>query len=172
MNLIIISDASSIILLEKIKLLDKLVKEFRLVIPKEVEEEAITFGKERKYPDAFRIEEKVKDELISVIEVKDQGFVSKIMSDFNIAKGEAESISLFKQEKADLLATDDRLAIKACKALAIPVSGASTFVTQAFDNRLIQKNDAINMMEILAREGRYKNEIIFKAINHIRGGKK
>jgi predicted nucleic acid-binding protein len=172
MNLIVVSDASLIILLEKIKLLDKLIKEFKIIIPKEVEKEAILFGKEKNYPDAFRLEEKKNNNLIMVKEVKNQQFVNKIMNDFNIARGESEAICLFKQEKADLLATDDKFAFKACSALSIPVSGSSSFVTQAFDNNLIKKDEAIDMMEILAKEGRYKDEIIFNALNHIRGVKK
>lgn len=169
--IIIVSDATAIILLEKIELLGKLVKDFKILIPKEVEREAIILGKERNYPDAFRLEEKVKNKMIHVAEVKDYRFVDKVMKDFNIAKGESEAIGLFNQEKAQLLATDDRMAIKACRSLGIPISGTCAFVTQAFDNCIISKNEANGMIKILSKEGRYKPEIIFNALNHISGGK-
>lgn len=169
--LIIVSDATAIILLEKIELLGRLLKDFKILIPKDVEREAIIFGKERNYPDAFRLEEKVKNKMIHAVEVKDYRFVDKVMKDFNIAKGESEAICLFNQEKAQLLATDDKLAIKACKSLGIPISGTCAFVTQAFDNRVIQESEATNMIKTLAKEGRYKPEIIFNALNHISGDK-
>lgn len=167
MKISVVADASALILLEKIKLLDKLINELRLLIPKEIEKEAITVGKEKNYPDAFRLEEKVKNKLIKVMEVKDNQFITKIMNDFNLAKGEAEAIGLFNQEKADLIATDDGLAIRACRSLAIPFSGTCAFVTQAFENNLIKKEEAKGMIKTLAKEGRYKDEIIFSALNSL-----
>lgn len=39
----------------------------------------------------------------------------KLMEDFNIDEGEAEALILAIQEKAIMVATDDRNAIRACK---------------------------------------------------------
>jgi len=162
-----IADSSSIILLEKIRLLDKLVKEFNIIISKEVKIEAIEKGKEKKYPDAYHIEEKIRKNLINVKEVKDYIKVNKIMKDFNIERGESESIVLFLQEKANLLLTDDRLAFNACKSIDIPATGTLALVIGSYNKKIINKEEAINMIKILAKEGRYKNQLIFQALQDI-----
>ncbi|MBI2672308.1 hypothetical protein HYX16_05220 [Candidatus Woesearchaeota archaeon] len=162
-----IADSSSIILLEKTKLLGKLVKKFNIIISKEVEREAIEKGKEKKYPDAYHIEEKIRNNLINVKEVKDQNKVNIIMKDFNIEKGESESIVLFSQEKANLLLTDDKLAFNACKSIDIPATGALALITESYNKKIINKEEAINMIKILAKEGRYKNQLIFQALQDI-----
>ncbi|HLC72753.1 MAG TPA: hypothetical protein VJH37_04165 [Candidatus Nanoarchaeia archaeon] len=168
--IIIVADASSLILLEKIGLLETLVKQnMTWVIPEEVQIEAIEKGKIKKYPDAFKLEEKVKKNQIRVKKVEEKIQVNTIMESFKIERGEAEAIILFQQEKADLLATDDRFAINTCNALNIPTSGSVAFVTQSFEKGLISKSKGVQMLETLANEGRYKSDIIFKAMHKIQG---
>lgn len=169
--LLVIADASSLILLEKIALLDTLLShDMDFMIPLEVKKEAVEKGKMKKYPDAFKLEEKISQGRIAVKEAKNKNHVKNLMALFKIEAGEAEAISLFQQEKADLLATDDRFAINACRALNIPISGSAAFVTHSFDQGLINKDQGTQMLGILSEEGRYKGDIIFKALRKIQGG--
>lgn len=169
--LLVIADASSLILLEKIALLNVLLShDVGFMIPLEVQKEAVETGKMKKYPDAFKLEEKISQGRIAVKEAKDKNHVKNLMTSFKIEAGEAEAISLFQQEKADLLATDDRFAINACHALNIPISGSAAFVTNSFDQGLINKDQGIQMLETLSKEGRYNGDIIFKALRKIQGG--
>ncbi len=170
--LLVIADASSLILLEKTELLQVLIENgLSFMIPVEVKREAVDKGKENRFPDAFKIEERINKGSITVKEVNDKKMANEIMKAFNVASGEAEAIALFFQEKANILATDDRLAINACKALNVPTSGSVAFVTESFERGLVNQNKAIHMLEVLANEGRYKNEIIFQALNKIQGRK-
>ena len=66
MNKIIVSDASTLVLLQKIALLDKLVKNFNFIIPQEVYNEAVLKGKDIKSKDAYLIENKIKNNTIKV----------------------------------------------------------------------------------------------------------
>lgn len=169
--ILVVADASSLILLEKIKLLDTLLQhEIRVTIPKEVQKEAVEKGRIKRAPDAFALEEKIKQGRISVKEVHGKKQVKNLMTTFKLEAGEAEAIALFQQEKADLLTTDDRFAINACRALNIPISGSTSFVTSSFEKGLISKNQGMQMIETLAKEGRYKDEIIFQALHTIQGG--
>jgi len=168
---LVIADASSLILLEKIALLDTLLShDMDFMIPLEVKKEAVEKGKMKKYPDAFKLEEKISQGRIVVKEAKNKNHVKNLMTLFKIGAGEAEAISLFQQEKADLLATDDRFAINACRALNIPISGSAAFVTHSFNQGLINKDQGTQMLGILSEEGRYKSDIIFKALRKIQGG--
>jgi len=168
--ILVIADASSLILLEKVMLLDTLLEHsIKLVIPLEVQKEAVEKGKMKKRPDAFKLEKKIHEGKVTVREVEDKDHVKSLMASFKIEAGEAEAISLFQQERADLLATDDRLAINACRALSIPTSGSTAFVTHLFEQGFINKDQGIQMLETLAKEGRYKDDIIFKALHKIQG---
>lgn len=164
---IIISDASTLILLQKIDLLDKLVKNFVFIIPQEVYSESVIKGKKIKSKDSYLIEGKIDGRIIKIKKIKDLKKISQIINEFGIEKGEAEAIALFLQENADILAIDDHKAINVCKIYKIPFMTALTFVITAFDAKLIVKNEAKKMIENLGIYGRYKDELVYKALNYI-----
>ena len=60
---LIVSDASSLILLNKIKLIERLSKLMSIKIPLEVKKEAVDIGKENNYQDAFEIEKLISKNL-------------------------------------------------------------------------------------------------------------
>ena len=164
---IIISDASTLILLEKIALLDKLAGNFEFIIPQEVYNEAVAKGKEAKSEDAYSIENKINGGVIKVMKIKDRKKANQIIGEFNLEKGETESIVLFLQEKADILAIDDHKAINVCKIYKIPFITALTFVITVLDAKIIMKSEAREMVRNLGIYGRYKDELIYKALNYI-----
>jgi len=167
----VVADASSLILLEKIVLLDVLLQhQIKVMIPLEVEKEAVEKGKMQGYPGALKLEEKIKEGTITVKKVSEESQVKNLRAIFKLEVEEAEAIALLQQEKADLLATDDKFAMKACHALNVPTSGSVAFVISSFEKGLIKKEQSVQMMETLAREGRYKDDIIFEALRTILGG--
>ena len=167
--MIVVLDASSLILLEKTGLLEKLAKRTTMRIPKEVEREATAKGTQKSVPDAFRIKGKIEQELIKVESIKNLQASRFFQNAFNIGKGESEAITLFKEIHADILATDDRLAINACKALHIPFATSIAFVIESYEKGEVTKDEASQMIQILADQGRYKAEIIFNALKKIEG---
>lgn len=171
MKKLIVSDASTLILLEKILLLDKLSNNFNLVIPREIYDEVVIKGKEMKSADAYAIEEKINNNLIKIIKVKDKEKLNQIIEDFGLAKGETEAIVLFLQEKANALAIDDHKAINVCKIYKIPFITALTFIITAFDKKWIKEKEARKMINELGIYGRYKDELIQTALNYLDGDK-
>ena len=167
LNKIIISDASTLILLQKIILLDKLVKNFNFIIPQEVYNEAIIKGKKIKSKDSYLIENKINEDAIKVERIKNKKRFNQIIGEFGLAKGETEAIVLFLEKNGDLLAIDDHKSINVCKIYKIPFMTALTFVLNACDAKLIKKNEAEEMIKNLSIYGRYKDELINKAMNYI-----
>src|SRR3989338_4603140 len=167
MSKIIISDASTLILLQKIDLLDKLVKSFEFIIPEEVYKEAVIKGKEKKFSDSYQIENKIKQNLIKVKKIKNIYSVNKLLKEFGTAEDETEAIVLFLELKADILATDDHKSINVCRAYKIPFMTALTFVLDSFSREIVTKNTVRKMIESLGVYGRYKNELIYKALSHV-----
>ena len=70
LNKIIISDASTLILLEKIALLGKLAGNFEFIIPQEIYGEAVVKGKKIKSEDSYSIENKINSGVIKIKGVK------------------------------------------------------------------------------------------------------
>lgn len=93
--------------------------------------------------------------------------MNDIISEFGLGEGEAEAIILFSQENADFLATDDHKAINACKIHDIPFITALTFVIESSSTGLITKNEVREMIRYLSIYGRYKDELIYKALSLI-----
>ena len=168
---IIISDASTLILLQKIELLDKLVKNFEFIIPEEVYNESVIRGKEKKFSDSYQIQDKIEKSLIKIKKIKDRHKADRIINDFGIAEGETEAIVLFLELKADILATDDHKSINVCKAYKIPFMTALTLVLDSYIGKYVTKNDAKKMIEGLGIFGRYKDELIYKALSYLEAGK-
>ena len=169
---LIISDASSLILLNKVKLVEKLAKLMSIKIPLEVKKEAVDIGKENNYQDAFEIERLINKNIVKVEEVKNNKKVDELMKGYNMEKGESEAVQLFRELNADLLATDDRNAINTCSLLNIPTSGSLAFVVNFYRKNLISKEEGEEMINQLSVFGRYSIDIINKALNDLREVKK
>ena len=164
----IVFDASTLILLAKIELLDIFVSSFRggISIPEIVRDEVCIHGREET-PLLTRL---IEDKKIHVSKVKADKAARKIMDDFHIDAGEAAAIILALDEKASLVATDDRNAIRACKALKLDFTTAVAILIRAFEKNLIDKTEALIKIQKLESVARYNRAIIEEARKLIEGG--
>ena len=96
----------------------------------------------------------------------------KLMEDFNIDEGEAETLILAIQEKAIMVATDDRNAIRACKLLKMDFTTAITFLIRAFENKLIDQDEALTKLQRFISVGRYDKKIVEDATKRIKEGER
>ena len=167
-NFMIILDASTVILLAKIDLLETFVSNFpgKVLIPEKVEEEICT----EKMEETPLVVKLIKDKKIRVLKVKNGQPVKKLMDDFNIDAGEAEAITIALQEKASLVATDDRNAIRACKVLRIEFTTAIAILIRSFEKNLIPKDEALIKLKKLESIARYSRAIMDDARKQIEGG--
>lgn len=151
-------DASTLILAAKAELLDLLIEASTepLAISAEVEKEATrknTF-------DALLIRQRIEEKKIMVKKVKDQAIVKRTMADFNMHKGEAETIALCIENKDKYVATDDYNAMKACSVLNIEYVTSLGILQQLYKHKKLGKEQALLKFEALARYGRFSEEII------------
>ena len=155
----LVFDASTLILLAKAELLDPFLAGVYLavVIPGEVEKECCG---SKKTLDALMIQKALDELRIKVIGVKNRKLVAKLQGDFSLGKGEAEAVALALNEKAQLLAIDDKNGINACKLLGIPFTTAVGILIRSWEKKLLESTDALAKLELLAKYGRYKNSII------------
>jgi len=164
----IVLDASAVILLAKIDLLEIFVSNFsgRVLIPEKVREEVCI----EEMGEAPLIVKLIKDKKIQVLKVKNGKPTKKLMDDFNIDTGEAEAIILALQEKVSIIATDDRNAIRACKILKIEFTTAIAVLIRAFEKNLIDKDEALIKLRKLELVARYSRAIVEDARKRIEGG--
>ena len=73
-------------------------------------------------------------------------------------------------ERASLVATDDRNAIRACKALKLDFTTAVAILIRAFEKNLIDKAEALIKLQKLESVARYNRAIIEEAGKLIEGG--
>ncbi len=155
----VIFDASTLILIAKAELLDSFLagSDLEVAIPVEVEKEC---RGSKKTVDALMIQKAVNESKIKVLAVKNRRPVAKLRADFSLGKGEAEAIALALNEKARLVAIDDKNGINACKLLGIAFTTAVGILIRSQEKGLLDRVDALAKLATLAKYGRYKESII------------
>lgn len=163
----IVFDASTLILLAKADLIELFISTYpgQVLIPEEVRSEILDAEKE----DALVFKQLIENKKIKILKIKDKNFSNKLMEDFNIEKGEADALGLTLQEKAGVIATDDKNAMKACKFLKLEFITSISILIRAFEKGLIEREEAFIKLRKLQSFGRYSKAIITKAAEQLQG---
>src|SRR3990167_211254 len=161
-------DSSSLILLAKLSILDKFLQNLKtkLVITDEVGMECIlksTF-------DAKIIKKRIEEETINKKRINNRNICNKIMEDFNIGKGEAETIALCLENKLEII-TDDKKAINACRVLKIKFTTIPNILVEMCRKNIIAKSQTETYAIKLEGIGRYKKEIMKRIKGDIKNDK-
>lgn len=151
----LISNASTIILLAKVSALSTFLEHAKEVaIPKVVEEELI--GKNTE--DALLIQKEIKVNRIRIFKIKEVTNVN-LLKQFHLHKGEAAAYILLKQKKGKAILTDDRELIKLCKIESIPFITAMAVIVQLFKKKKLTKEEALEKIVSLYHHGWYANNV-------------
>lgn len=161
----VILDASTLILLAKSDLLALLVEKTRIVIPPEVQREAVA---RKDLYDARMIEELLRRGHIQVANFSRPVQRKQIQVDFGLEAGEAAALLLAK-EKDEPLGTDDGPAIKAAKIMGVPFFTAVHVLLELYEKRRINQEAALAKLERLQKVGRYSAQILEDARKRIKG---
>ena len=105
----------------------------------------------------------IQEGQIEVLTAKNPRQRRKLMVDFNIDEGEAEALLLALQKEAELIATDDKNAIRAFNLMKIDFVTPIGFLIIAVENKLIKRDEALFKLEKLRVFGRYSLPIIDNA---------
>ena len=148
-----ISNASPLIFLSKINQISLLKKLFTsILISKEVKDEIFVESK----PETIDIANAIKQGWIKVVEVKDN-------IPIGIEGGESSVINLAKERK-DKLIIDDSIAIKVAKAFDIETIRTTTIIFMAVEKDIINKKQAISLINKLIDIGYYISPTYYSAI--------
>lgn len=157
--IMIIFDASTLILIAKAQLLDLFLAHVSVpvAIPVEVERECCG---SKKALDALIIQRALDESRMKTLVVRNRRLIAKLKSDFSLGEGEAAVITLALVEKARLLAIDDKNGINACKLLGIAFTTAIGILVRSRQRGLLEEPEALAKLALLAKHGRYKSSII------------
>lgn len=156
----IIFDASTLILLAKIDILQLVLIQYSGIIPEIVKEEV----EYKNSLDAKLIEQQIKEGKLKISKNPGKEKMQTILKDFPLCRGEAAAIILANEQNGTL-ATDDGLAMKVCKIFGIKFITAVHFLIEA----KLEKTLAIAKLNLLKKYGRYSIEIIRDATERIEG---
>ncbi|MBS3096704.1 hypothetical protein J4480_04660 [Candidatus Woesearchaeota archaeon] len=148
-----ISNATALICLSRINKLSLLKKVYSVVvIPSAVKIEVLVKGKEG----YTIINNAIKNGWIRIADPKNN-------INLGLGAGENQAINLARERKDSIL-LDDAFAIKAAKALEIPVARTTTFIFTALKKKLITKAEALNCLNLLIETGYYISPMDYAAL--------
>jgi len=155
----IVFDASTLILIAKIEILDSFLRDVghEIAIPAEVERECCNI---KTSLDALMIRSALNESRIRVITVREERLFGKVQGDFGLGKGEAEAIVLALAEKAAVLGIDDKSGINACKLLGVAFTTAIGILIRMCEKKLLTPSEALDKLNGLAQHGRYRGSIL------------
>lgn len=164
----LIFDASTLILLARADLLDSLLDDYPdpIAIPAAVEHECVAPPIR---PDGMLIRERIRERRIRVHKLQDTATVNRLIEDFHLGIGEAEALSLTFEKQADIVATDDRNAIRACKLLRLRFTTAIGILIRLWERGRLTAEEARRGLERLAVYGRYHRTILEDAKRRLEG---
>lgn len=155
----IVLDASTLILIAKIDLLESFLASVdrEVAVPGEVARECCGV---KKTLDALMIQKVLDESRINVIAVRNKKLIARLSSDFSLGKAEAEAIALAVKEGAEFVGMDDKCGINACKLLGIQFTTALGILIRSCEKGLIQRSGALAKLRVLALYGRYQSSLI------------
>jgi len=146
----VVLNSSVIIALSTLGYFNKLKQIFKeILIAKAVYEEICIKG--RGLIGERELLEAVKNNIIIVKDVKNRLLVNALLDP--LAMGEAETITLASEERADHIVIDDKLARRRTKSMKLNVIGTLRILRLMYDAKLIDKHELIKALEKLKETG-------------------
>jgi len=155
-----VADSSSLILLARCNLVERVCDLFEVIVPPAVTSEVASQRLVREYSDASLISDLISKGAIRTQSVARAGFPLSISLD----QGEKEALLLAIELGKLQLATDDGKAIKAARFLGVPFAITPKIVVELHRLQRISFKMATESSEMLGRIGRYSPEIIGDAL--------
>ncbi len=153
----IIADATALILLSKVSILETLVNRNNVITSKIVYQEVVR-GKEKGRADSLLVERLVKENKIK-LKIPDESIKNNIEKLLNLKAGELEVVSLAYKTK-HIIISDDKKCLNAAKALGIGLMTSLDVIAVLLKNKVITKKKALEYLDDLSEYGWYSKNLI------------
>jgi len=160
-------DSCSIILLSKATVLEAMCKKYDLIMAKTVYEEVLK-GKDKKFMDALLTEKLVKEKKIIVKTAINAKLANKLVRDFNLGKGEADTLALVIGRQGDAIITDNKQGRKSALIHGLKLVGSIDVIIALYNLKLIDRNKAKDGLMKLKEFGWFQEYLIDNAMEEIK----
>ena len=160
-------DSCSIILLAKAAVLETLADNYDLAITNKVYKEILD-GKNKKFIDALLTERLVKEGAIKIKKVENNKLVKKLIRDFNLGIGEAETLVLILNKQCEVIGTDNKQGRKSAMIYDLKLVGSIDLVMSLYILKLIDKDKAITALKKLKEFGWFQDYLIDNALGEVK----
>lgn len=160
-------DSCSTILLAKATVLETLADNYDLFITDKVYKEILE-GKDKKFIDALLTERLVKESKIKINKVKNNKLIKKLIRDFNLGVGEAETLALTLNKQCEVISTDNKQGRKVAIIYNLNLIGSIDIIISLYRLELIDKNKAISALKKLKEFGWYQSYLIDNALEEVK----
>lgn len=160
-------DSCSIILLAKATVLEILADNYKLLITRNVYQEILE-GKNKKFIDALLTEKLVNEGKINIKKIKNKKLIKKLVEDFSLGIGEAETLALTLGKQCEVISTDNKQGRKAAIIYKLNLVGSIDLITSLYKLKLIDKNKAVNALKELKEFGWFQDYLIDKALEDVK----
>ena len=152
----IVFDASTLILLAKLDLLQTVASKSALLIPQQVKKEAL--ARPELY-DAQLIQRMITTSKLRVSNEISIASCRSLQGQFNLDIGEAAALLLAKKHGA-AVAIDDGAGIKTAKIMGLPFLNAMRFLVECYNRGSMDRKMALAKLDTLSKIGRYDARIL------------
>jgi predicted nucleic acid-binding protein len=118
--------------------------------------------------DALVTEKLVKEKKIQIKKAKNSKVTKKLMGDFNLGLGEAETLALALSRQCNIISTDNRQGRKAAAIYNLNLVGSIDVIVSLCKLRLIDKNKAIDALKKLRVFGWFEDYLIENALDEVK----
>ncbi len=160
-------DSCSAILLAKATILEALSDRYELVMTEEVYKEILK-GKEKKFIDALLTERLVKEKKIKTKSGANGALIKKLMQDFNLGVGEAETLALAINRQCEAVITDNRQGRKTASVYKLNLVGSIDVIIALHKLGLINKDKTLDGLKKLREFGWFANYLIDNALQEVK----
>ena len=163
----LVIDACSIILLAKATVLEKVAEWKEVIISQAVYEEVIE-GKNKKFIDALLLEKLIGENKINIQTGLKAEVKKKLVDDFCLGEGEAESIAIALNKKDNRIITDNKQGRKASKIYGLNLIGSIEVIVSLFKLKRITKEKALGALAVLKEVGWFQEHLIEEALMEVK----
>ena len=153
----IIADATALILLSKVSILETFVNRNNIITSKIVYQEVVR-GKEKGREDSILVERLVQENKIK-LKIPNESIKNNIERLFNLKDGELEIVSLVYKTSHTIL-SDDKKCLNVAKALGIGFITSLDVIIVQLKKKAITKKKALGCIDELEEYGWYSKNLI------------